>query len=500
LVPIPSPATSAFPNMASLFKLSKADSKPAVVATTVVDSVRQQDSLDLEARVVRAIFRVDDDANAVVRYLIEVSYGPYLWSIKRRFSEFLTLHKAIREAMPEFPGKFPPKKTFLLNDHYNEAFVEERRATLNNWLQDVLLVPDLLQSKDVRMFLAPGGTVLVMKRLNKSLPPQHQAQKKKQVSFGSNPEEAEEEEDEHGDEQSRSAAMRAVPPLENHLERNAGSTGDEDKLGDGIADAQSLLTTPELRRAEHHIFHLLNELFDLHSRGWMRRQLVGITRTMFRYFFSGSAAITLQSAYSTVISAEQCAFYVQMIRDEILWPNGVWKTPGPIKTWEEVWAYRLSTQQLFIESMPAGVSSLLGKEASDGGMLKLHSFLQVPALSRSLLYTLLDLLLLRLFPGIVVHGLQHPPPATRTALPIAPFRNSLLSLPSRIPIASLQRVPQAISNFTQMDLGISRAFEGVSRALSRSQATPLAASGSEEHVQQPSSTRTTTMPPVVATT
>lgn len=56
--------------------------------------------------------------------------------------------------------------------------------------------------------------------------------------------------------------------------------------------------------------------------------------------------------------------------------------------------------------IPGGVNSLVGREAAEAGCVKLHEFLQAELLVRSLAYTLVDLLLLRMFPDMHVHGVK----------------------------------------------------------------------------------------------
>lgn len=49
---------------------------------------------------------------------------------------------------------------------------------------------------------------------------------------------------------------------------------------------------------------------------------------------------------------------------------------------------------------------MVGREAAEAGCVKLHEFLQAELLVRSLAYTLVDLLLLRMFPDMHVHGVK----------------------------------------------------------------------------------------------
>ncbi len=54
--------------------------------------------------------------------------------------------------------------------------------------------------------------------------------------------------------------------------------------------------------------------------------------------------------------------------------------------------------------LPSSMVSLLGEERAEQGVLRLHWLLQDPTLVRHLYYSLLDSLLLQLFPGLRVHS------------------------------------------------------------------------------------------------
>lgn len=66
----------------------------------------------------------------------------------------------------------------------------------------------------------------------------------------------------------------------------------------------------------------------------------------------------------------------------------------------------VQTRRRMIEQLPSALTSLLGKEAAASGCYTVHEFTQCPALVRSLVYTIIDLFLTRLFPTLRVHGVR----------------------------------------------------------------------------------------------
>ena len=61
------------------------------------------------------------------------------WTVSRRFRNFETLHRALRE-VPGFRGvRLPAKKMF--GQQHSVEFVEERRCQLDGYLQELLAHP-----------------------------------------------------------------------------------------------------------------------------------------------------------------------------------------------------------------------------------------------------------------------------------------------------------------------------------------------------------------------
>jgi trimeric autotransporter adhesin len=177
-----------------------------------------------------------------------------------------------------------------------------------------------------------------------------------------------------------------------------------------------LLTPMELQRSEARFFALVSEVFDLESSGWLRRQAVGATRTLLKLLYHGTAANKVAAAYQNAISVTSVAGQLHHLAHNVLWPGGVLRTSQPARSWAEQRASREEARAaLLLALTPTALTSLLGRDAAEGGIVKLHDFLQIPVLVRSLTYTLFDLLLARVFPAgdwgrLALHGLPPPPP------------------------------------------------------------------------------------------
>lgn len=200
----------------------------------------------------------------------------------------------------------------------------------------------------------------------------------------------------------------AGPPV-----AGAGSSAPSTPTPDGPS---RFLSPAELARAESRAFFLLAEVFSLQSRGWIRRQVVGFVRSLVRLLYHGAAAKRVSRAYAQAVSPSSVVTWLHWTRTTVMWPGGALRPYAGYRPWGEQWADRAALRLALLGGIPQALSSLLGREASESGVGKLHAFLQVPVVVRSLTYTLFDLLLARMFPGIPVHGLPRLATAASSAV------------------------------------------------------------------------------------
>ncbi len=74
----------------------------------------------------------------VVIYKIRVADGSGEWTVSRRFRNFETLHRALRE-LAAYRLRLPAKKIF--SQQHSVEFVEDRRQQLDAYLQALLANP-----------------------------------------------------------------------------------------------------------------------------------------------------------------------------------------------------------------------------------------------------------------------------------------------------------------------------------------------------------------------
>jgi sorting nexin-25 len=108
----------------------------------------------------------DDDGKEYAIYVVEVQRkaGEQMpaasWVITRRYSEFHELHQKLREKYPSVRHLDFPRRRMVL--HLQSDFLHKRRLALEKYLRELLLLPDVCRSRDLRAFLsqsaiAPGS-------------------------------------------------------------------------------------------------------------------------------------------------------------------------------------------------------------------------------------------------------------------------------------------------------------------------------------------------------
>merc|ERR1712216_158163 len=92
----------------------------------------------------------------------------------------------------------------------------------------------------------------------------------------------------------------------------------------------------------------------------------------------------------------------------LLWPGGKWpQERAPDWTPEEKLEMKLDVRQNLDTIIPVAAQALIGRDACSHGCRDVFEFLNCKLLLKNLAYTLLDMLLLRLFPDINVEGMHH---------------------------------------------------------------------------------------------
>ncbi|KAK0742436.1 PXA domain-containing protein [Apiosordaria backusii] len=100
----------------------------------------------------------DEEGKEFAVYAVEVSRNAgekmpaAKWIVKRRYSEFLELHQKLRGQYPSVRGLEFPRRRMVMK--LEQGFLQKRRAGLERYLGELLLLPEVCRSRDLRAFLS----------------------------------------------------------------------------------------------------------------------------------------------------------------------------------------------------------------------------------------------------------------------------------------------------------------------------------------------------------
>ncbi|KAJ9633042.1 uncharacterized protein PV06_02616 [Exophiala oligosperma] len=100
----------------------------------------------------------EDDGREFALYVIEVhrqagdQMPAAVWAIPRRYSEFHDLHQKLRRRYPSTRNLEFPRRRMVMK--LQKQFLQNRRLALEHYLQQLLQMPDVCRSRELRSFLS----------------------------------------------------------------------------------------------------------------------------------------------------------------------------------------------------------------------------------------------------------------------------------------------------------------------------------------------------------
>ncbi|KAL6852362.1 tRNA (guanine-N(7)-)-methyltransferase (tRNA(m7G46)-methyltransferase) [Amphichorda felina] len=103
----------------------------------------------------------EEDGREFALYAIEVqrNAGEQMpaasWIVTRRYSEFHELHQKLRSRYPSVRNLDFPRRRMVMK--FQSEFLSKRRTALEKYLRELLLLPDVCRSRDLRAFLSQSA-------------------------------------------------------------------------------------------------------------------------------------------------------------------------------------------------------------------------------------------------------------------------------------------------------------------------------------------------------
>ncbi|KAF8899065.1 PhoX domain-containing protein [Infundibulicybe gibba] len=348
----------------------------------------------------------DEEGKSVVRYLIEVQQlapdGSFSsgWVVARRYNEFLNMHNKLRERYGLVRGlDFPGKR---LVTALSGSFVDTRKAALEKYLQNLIAIPVVCESEDLRAFLSRESPLTASgpETLPKSPNPfsgsdlvrnvyRSVAESIDDMFFGP------------------SMLDVMIQRLTRQAAEFAGIVGsgvnDEDLVaqalntsGKAAPEAALLHLSGDLKPLEGEtststfsapICDLVLAVFELNRKNnWLRRQAIVI---ILQQVLGGTIERKFHENVKVLLDESRLLSFLQIFR-EGLWPGGKLKPPGVPRTMEEKSKTRDEANRKLSSLVPDLAANMIGRSNARRGARRIFAVLQNRRLNQHIAYLVLD--------------------------------------------------------------------------------------------------------------
>ncbi|KAG6900508.1 hypothetical protein C0993_009461 [Termitomyces sp. T159_Od127] len=346
----------------------------------------------------------EEEGKSVVRYLVEIQQlapdGGHAsgWAVARRYNEFFNLHNKLRERYAlvrnlDFPGK-------RLVASLSGSFVDTRRVGLEKYLQNVVAIPVVCESDELRAFLSrdspfvasptppPKGTSFSGKDLVRNVY-RSVTESIDDMFFGP------------------SMLEVMIQRLTKQAAEFAGIVGsgihDEDLIaqalnvsGKSSPDAAFLQLSGDLKPLEGEtststfsapICDLVLAVFELNKQNnWLRRQAIVI---ILQQVLGGTIERKIRDYVKSYLEEPRLLPLIKMLRDG-LWPGGKLKPQGTPRSYEEKMATRDAANRKLSSLVPDLAANMIGRTNARRGARRMFAVLQNRRLNQHIAYTIVD--------------------------------------------------------------------------------------------------------------
>jgi sorting nexin-25 len=359
----------------------------------------------------------EEDGKSVVRYLIEVQQlgvdGSFSsgWVVARRYNEFLNMHNKLRDKYGlvrnlEFPGKRLVPHLSTIN------FVDTRRVGLEKYLQNLISVPMVCESDELRAFLSRESPFVAS---------EHNTTSNQRGAMGGF----------SGTDLVRNVYRSVTGSIDDMLfgqsmldvmilrltrqaAEFAGIVGsgvtDEDLVAQALdasgkmAPAALMQLSADLKPLDGEsststfsapICDLLLAIFELNRQNnWLRRQAVVI---ILQQVLGGTIERKIRETMKSLLDEPRIMSYLKIFRDG-LWPGGKLKPPGVPRTSEERLRTRDEANRKLSSLVPDLAANMIGRSNARRGARQIFAVLQNRRLNQHIVYTVVDEVFSALFP------------------------------------------------------------------------------------------------------
>lgn len=318
----------------------------------------------------------EDDGREYAVYVVEVSRkaGEQMpaasWAVTRRYSEFHDLHQRLREKYPSVRNLDFPRRRMVMK--LQNDFLQKRRIALEKYLRELLLLPDVCRSRDLRAFLSQSVIALGGDESS-------QQDKKDMITRFYNSV-TDGMEDILGNipvlDQLSVAGQNLLTAATSQL-TTMPNTINEDPLTAAEAEAElNAFEDKELEPFVKPICDIFLELFELNrGNNWLRGRAVVV---VLHQLLGGTIERKVRENVKSLVAEDAILRYIKLLRDS-MWPGGV-KREGKPRTKSEKTKSRTEASLMLATLVPDLAGSVVGRVNAQAASRRIFATLNNPRL------------------------------------------------------------------------------------------------------------------------
>ncbi|KAJ4266335.1 tRNA (guanine-N(7)-)-methyltransferase (tRNA(m7G46)-methyltransferase) [Fusarium torreyae] len=329
----------------------------------------------------------EEDGREFALYVVEVqrNAGEQMpaasWMISRRYSEFHELHQKLRSRYPSVRNLDFPRRRMVMK--FQSEFLRKRKTALEQYLKDLLLLPEACRSRELRAFLSqsvitPGQDILdredkkdMMTRLYDSV--------------------ADGMDDILGNipvlDQISEAGQNLIAAATNQL--NAVPLNvNEDTFPAAEAEAElNAFENKELEPFIKPICDIFLEIFELNKgNNWLRGRAVVV---VLQQLLGGTIERKVRDNVKMLVQDEYILRYIGLLQDS-LWPGGQMQRDRKPRTAAEKKKTRTEASLMLATLVPDLAGSVVGRVNAQAASRRIFATLNNSRLNAHLVFTMID--------------------------------------------------------------------------------------------------------------
>lgn len=319
----------------------------------------------------------DDDGREYAMYIVEVQrkageqMSAASWAVTRRYSEFLDLHQKLREKYPSVRHLDFPRRRMVMK--LQSDFLHKRRLALETYLRELLLLPDVCRSRDLRSFLSQSAIAPGAESLDSVEDKQDMITRfYNSVTDGM--------EDILGNipvlDQLSTAGQNLLTAATSQLATMPPLTS-EDSITAAEAEAElNAFENRELEPFVKPICDIFLEVFELNrGNNWLRGRAVVV---VLHQLLGGTIERKVRENVKTLIQEDAVLKYIALLKDS-MWPGGKKREPVP-RTAAQKTKTRTEASLMLATLIPDLAGSVVGRINAQAASRRIFATLNNPRL------------------------------------------------------------------------------------------------------------------------